>query len=373
MAVGSRETECQNGRVRIIVFPTAEKAQGSELLQSRTLGRRVGGMTNIAGLTDLINDCIISLWFSLSEDHRMLLLSQLRRMISHPRRALRPAIAPVEMFEVRRLLSSAAVIEWSMAPRITLDPAHGGEPDLPNTPAYANPPNGYEVLLNASQSVGILPTTKFSWTVTYPDGQTTGLSGEDPNIDLPQASYQMQLTATGLSGTNTPVSTSTSIQVKDILIVAIGDSYASGEGNPVVPGVLAPEWAYSPDAAMNLENAYAHRSTIAAPAQFALELQEANPHEAVTFVSVANSGASIPVGVLGPMPSIGDSSYQIPAEITELERLIGARHIYVLRVTCGADDIGVATLAKYLIQNTGLGAPTLSTIQSNCNASLSQL
>ncbi len=41
---------------------------------------------------------------------------------------------------------------------------------------------------------------------------------------------------------------------------------------------------------------------------FSLELQEANPHDAVTFVSVASSGASIPAGVLGPMTSIGDSS-----------------------------------------------------------------
>jgi len=282
-------------------------------------------------------------------------------------------IATIEMLEVRTLMSSAAVIEWSMAPRIALDPAHGNEPDLPNTSAYANPPNGYEVLLNASQSVGILPTTEFSWTVTYPNGQTTRLSGENPNIDLPQASYQVQLTATGLSGTSAPISTSTSIQVKDILIVAIGDSYASGEGNPVVPGVLDPEWAYSPDAAMNLENAYAHRSTIAAPAQFALELQEANPHEAVTFVSVANSGASIPVGVLGPMSSIGNSSYKLPAEITELKQIIGTQHIDVLTVTVGGDDIHFATLVEDLIDNTYYGHPSLKKILKDYNTSLKQV
>ena len=49
----------------------------------------------------------------------------------------------------------------------------------------------------------------------------------------------------------------------------------------------------------------------------ALKLQAANPHEAVTFVSVANSGASIPVGVLGPMPSIGDPNDQLQGEIPE--------------------------------------------------------
>ena len=103
-----------------------------------------------------------------------------RRVTFRPRAAFRPVRSTLELLEDRTLLSSAAVIEWSMAPRITLDPAHGNEPDLPNTPAYVNPPNGYEVLLDASHSVGILPTTTFSWTVTYPDGQTTPLSGEDP-------------------------------------------------------------------------------------------------------------------------------------------------------------------------------------------------
>ena len=54
-----------------------------------------------------------------------------------------------------------------------------------------------------------------------------------------------------------------------------------------------------------LENANAHRSTIAAPAQFAYDLQVEHPQVAVTFVSVANSGATIEQGLLGPMQSIG--------------------------------------------------------------------
>ena len=46
----------------------------------------------------------------------------------------------VEQLEVRSLLSSVAVIRWQMTPQIALDPAHGDQPDLPNTPAYVNPP-----------------------------------------------------------------------------------------------------------------------------------------------------------------------------------------------------------------------------------------
>ncbi len=304
----------------------------------------------------------------------MPILSQLQRGATRPRRALRSGVATVEMLEARTLLSSAAVIEWSMAPRIMQDQDHGNAPDLPNTSAYANPTNGYKVLLSALHSVGIVSKTRFSWTVTSPPSkQTTYLVGVAPSIDLPQATYQVELTATGLSGNNGPVSTTTSIQVKDVLIVSIGDSYASGEGNPVVPGTFFPEWAYSPDEAMNVENADAHRSTLAAPAQFALRLQESNPHEAVTFVSVADSGATIPDGVLGPMTSVGDSNYELPAQITELKQIIGSQPINVLTVSIGGNDVQFSTLIKDLIQNDYLGYPSLATIQQDFNSDLSQL
>jgi hypothetical protein len=60
-----------------------------------------------------------------------------------------------------------------MVPQIALDPLHGNEPDLPNTPAYVNPPGGYGVVLDASHSVGIEPTTTFEWIVTDSAGQST--------------------------------------------------------------------------------------------------------------------------------------------------------------------------------------------------------
>jgi hypothetical protein len=238
---------------------------------------------------------------------------------SRPQRTVRVTNLTVESLELRSMLSGAAVITWSMAPQIARNPDHGNQPELPNTPAYVNPPDGYTVLLNASHSVGIQPRTTFSWTVTDSMGHSTSLSGQEPSIDLPQVPYSVKLTARGLRNARGPRYASSKLSVKDVLIASIGDSYASGEGNPVVPGVLYPEWAYSPDPAMNIENANAHRSTIAAPAQFAPELLENNPHEAVTFVSVANSGASIPIGVLGPMPSIGDPNQQGERSIRVLE------------------------------------------------------
>ena len=183
----------------------------------------------------------------------------------------------------------------------------------------------------------------------------THLTGLQPALSLREGKYKVKLQASGLAGTTEPITTSTTIQVKDVLIVSIGDSYASGEGNPVVPANESPdgaEWAYSPDPAMDRQNADAHRSTVSGPAEFALELQEENPHEAVTFVSVANSGASISQGLLGPMRSIGNPAVQLPAEISEVKQIIGKRPINVLTLSVGANDIGFVSQVESLIENT---------------------
>jgi lysophospholipase L1-like esterase len=285
-------------------------------------------------------------------------------------------VASVEHLEIRSLLSSAAVILWQMDPQIALDQAHGDQPDLPNTSAYVNPAGGYGLTLDASHSSGVLPTSTFTWTVTGSNGHATHRKGIHPSLSLPQGKYKVTLQATGLADTTKPVTTSTTIQVKDILIVSIGDSYASGEGNPVVPANESPDgaqWAYSPNRTMNLQNAEAHRSTISGPAEFALQLQEENPHEAVTFVSVANSGASIRQGLLGPMQSIGNPSVRLPAEIAEVKQIIGNRPINVLTLSVGANDIGFVSQVESLIENTATGSPSLAAIQSSVNSNLKTL
>ena len=73
------------------------------------------------------------------------------------------------------------------------------------------------------------------------------------------------------------------------------------------------------------------------------------------------------------MTSIGDSSVQLPPEINELKKIIGTRHIDVLTLTVGADDIQFSTLAEDLILNTKVGLPTLASIQSQFQSDLSQL
>jgi hypothetical protein len=122
--------------------------------------------------------------------------------------------------------------------------------------------------------------------VPYPDGATVsvGVEGEAP--------------------------ISTDIKVRDLLIVGLGDSFASGEGNPDVPvrfdvngrtRNVYPRRAGN-DARSNAQwmDELCHRSLYGHQLRTALQIGIENPKAAVTFMGYACSGAAIDDGVLGP-------------------------------------------------------------------------
>jgi lysophospholipase L1-like esterase len=98
--------------------------------------------------------------------------------------------------------------------------------------------------------------------------------------------------------------------VKDVLIAGIGDSFASGEGNPNIPvqfsntrrfrnfyplrerndGFGGAEWT----------DRLCHRSLYGQHIRAALQIAVENPQAAITFLDYSCSGASIDEGVLGP-------------------------------------------------------------------------
>jgi hypothetical protein len=114
----------------------------------------------------------------------------------------------------------------------------------------------------------------------------------------------------------------TTVEVRDRLIVSLGDSFASGEGNPDVPanlGMLAggpgsawsekwrQRWLARPAMAGVRSAAWldrpCHRSFYNQHLVAALKHAADRPHEAVTFASYACTGAAIFNGLLVPQPS----------------------------------------------------------------------
>ncbi len=124
------------------------------------------------------------------------------------------------------------------------------------------------------------PTTRtYTWTA---NGQT--LSGKSCGrvLTFPaQGTYPVTLTVDGKTYTQ-------AVQVKDILIVALGDSMSSGEGAPDQPQFVGEP--YRPASWVDRQ---CHRSKFGPAAQAAMALEAMDSRTSVTFLSFACSGATL--------------------------------------------------------------------------------
>jgi lysophospholipase L1-like esterase len=132
---------------------------------------------------------------------------------------------------------------------------------------------------------------------------------EPVSLDIPwPEGASVSVAAEGESGI------STDIQVKDLLIAGLGDSFASGEGNPDVPVTFSEEGRFRnlyPRRARNDGSGNAqwmdetcHRSLYGHQLRAALQIAVENPHSAVTFLGYACSGAAVDEGILGPQEHV---------------------------------------------------------------------
>ncbi len=275
----------------------------------------------------------------------------------------------------------AGSFDWSVPDRFGLDSNRDGRIDIPNTTEYVlNLAAGtcapgcdgvvptFSVVLDASEVSMVddrgapRPIDTFGWTVSGegidPIEVTAGSS--QAVVELAEGSYDVTLEVR--SGAAVEALTQP-IDVSDILIVSIGDSYGAGEGNPEVPGD-PPQWADdgSPQVTQQeIDHDFAHRSGLAGPAQAALEIERSDPRTSVTFVFLAVSGASIDEGIVGEGEQRvgGDGSTgRLRPQIDELIDLMGCgsdgssschRRIDALLVSTGGNDIGFAFTLGSLI------------------------
>jgi hypothetical protein len=120
-------------------------------------------------------------------------------------------------------------------------------------------------------------------------------------------------------------------------IASLGDSVASGEGNPSPHG---PRW----------ENGACHRSPIAGQAIAAKQAQK--DHPGLGFFDYACSGASIPKGLLGPYRGIEPAIFQ-PAR-SQVDQLGDAAAttkpsggLAAVMISIGANDVGFSKVFKF--------------------------
>ena len=261
-------------------------------------------------------------------------------------------------------------------------------------------PSDHPVTIRLTGQVPVGATC--AWTLDDGDGptQSTFDCAEPVNF---RARYGRPTVATVdvSSGPDAPQRLTTEIAVRDIFIAGLGDSIASGEGNPDRPVALAEEgfcfrsylgMAYTQyyrpsragykggracEAPESLQvwqrqsaqwfNSACHRSLYSYQTRTALALAVQYPHIAVTYLPLACTGATIAEGLFGsqqarecpPTKSGANCSGKVSAQLAELREALTAarrrqpdRRLDLILLSIGANDINFSGLVADVIVDT---------------------
>jgi lysophospholipase L1-like esterase len=198
--------------------------------------------------------------------------------------------------------------------------------------------NSFDVVLNACGSKG----DSYTWSVT---GQTSvrtpskAIRKCTTTVSLPEGAYSFTLTVKSGRMTSSRTIRGT---VRNYVMVSMGDSYASGEGNPRNITAYLEQAGLFTSFTPYWDDSACARSTHSAPARAALELEKSSPHFSVTLIDVSCSGATVNAGVLGPQTRARQSTSQI-----EQARAIAAGHrIDAITMSVGGNDIGFGAILQ---------------------------
>jgi GDSL-like Lipase/Acylhydrolase family/Abnormal spindle-like microcephaly-assoc'd, ASPM-SPD-2-Hydin/PKD domain len=311
-------------------------------------------------------------------------------------------VLALALLVLRSSASSApnAAFTWKMADRFGLDendrfgnPQPDGLVDQDTSASFVQPV-AWTVHFDACQPDVDASGHTYVW--TFSDGTTETRSGQ---CRLSHAfgslgSWTVQLAVTSGGKTSTTLST---ITLRDYVIVSLGDSAASGEGNPdwLRPGRSGRTFK---DAMWQAEwnDEQCHRSALSGHAQAALRLERRDPHSSVTFVHLACSGARITRGLLNSYqgieptkvnppgadpfdcddPALGNVTWGtptdaacLPPQVKEAARVLGGRQVDAVILTAGINDLQFSSVVKACLLEADCSTQTSSVLKTGVNAS----
>jgi len=239
-----------------------------------------------------------------------------------------------------------------------------------------------------------------AWTFDDGDGpQLSTLDCAEPINLRVRYGRETQATVDVSSGSDAPQRVATPIRVRDIFIAGLGDSIASGEGNPDRPIALSDEGfcfrsylggaqyfrpsragfkggraCEAPDTLQSWQqhsalwlNSACHRSLYSYQTRTALALAVKYPHIAVTYLPLACTGATIPDGLLGsqrarecpPAGAATTCQTSVNAQVAELREALAAarrrqpdRNLDLILLSVGANDIHFSGLVADVMVDT---------------------
>lgn len=217
-------------------------------------------------------------------------------------------------------------------------------------------PKGYPVELDACASSG----ESFRWRITGDGARITTWRPLNSRtcrqeVTLPESRHTLTLE---VRSSGTVARTRMTADVRNILVVALGDSYASGEGNPRnVEAWLregAPFTPYWDDDPCN-------RSVLGAPSRAALTLEQSSPRTSVTLVNVTCSGATVARGILGPQSAAG----QTTSQVEQATQAMQGQAADLVLLSIGGNDVGFTSIlqACALSNNCPLTRPPAGVLQ----------
>jgi len=241
-------------------------------------------------------------------------------------------------------------LDYRVPPRYGLDKNHDGLVDSITSPAEVSPAK-WTALVSVRWPSGGPCLGTYRWTI---EGKAATFVQQRSAAGLPTCTfassgftqlvhpYRVSVTAKRLGATGAG---QTAVTIHDLLIVGLGDSTASGEGNPD-HGVAFVRW----------QDRRCHRSAKGFEAQVAAHLEAASAKTSVTFVPLACSGASIPTGMIGPYAGIAPSDgVTLPPQVDAMKALIGSRRADAVLLSIGINDVGFGNIARFCFDD-GLDA-----------------
>ena len=241
-------------------------------------------------------------------------------------------------------------LDYRVPPRYGLDKNHDGLVDSITSPAEVSPAK-WTALVSVRWPSGGPCLGTYRWTI---EGKAATFVQQRSAAGLPTCTfassgftqlvhpYRVSVTAKRLGATGAG---QTAVTIHDLLIVGLGDSTASGEGNPD-HGVAFVRW----------QDRRCHRSAKGFEAQVAAHLEAASAKTSVTFVPLACSGASIPTGMIGPYAGIAPSGgVTLPPQVDATKALIGSRRADAVLLSIGINDVGFGNIARFCFDD-GLDA-----------------